>query len=260
MTHPPPTKKSNRYTTRISIELVPRDRATLKKELAILKDQFAGVSLINIPDLTRFELRAWEGCVVAREYFTKTIPHIRAIDIDPQGPIPMKNLLVDNEINEILIVTGDPHTDPDATQYEVNAVDIIRKFRQEMPHLKIYAAIDQYRSGFQKEMHYLWEKQEAGADGFFTQPFFDLRFMEIYGEILAGKEVFWGISPVTSEKSKAYWEKRNCVVFPKGFMPTLEWNKEFASQALQFARKTHTDIYFMPIRIDLAQYLKGVIS
>ena len=256
MAHPTLT---NHHNTRISIELVPRDEAALKEELSLLKDHFPGVSLINIPDLTRFDIRAWDGCAIAKDYFSRTIPHIRALDIDPNQPLPMKKQLKENGINEVLVVTGDPHTDPSVPQYNVNAVDIIKKFKEEMPELRVYGAIDQYRSGFQKEMHYLLEKKAAGADGFFTQPFFDLRFMEIYGEILADQEVFWGISPVISERSKAYWEKRNNVVFPKGFMPTLGWNREFAIQALQFTKRTHTNIYFMPIRIDLVQYLKGVV-
>lgn len=260
MTHPAPHSIATGYSTRVSIELVPRDQAILEQELGMLNEQFASVGLINIPDLTRFEMRSWDGCVIAKKYFSNAIPHIRALDIDPDIPLPMRQTLIDNNINEVLIVTGDPHSDPTVPQYDVNAVDIIKKFKKEMPHLKIYAGIDQYRSGFQEEMLYLIEKQEAGAVGFFTQPFFDLRFMEIYGEILAGKEVFWGISPVTSEKSKAYWEKRNCVVFPKGFRPTLEWNRDFANQALQFARKTHTNIYFMPIRVDLGQYLNGILG
>ncbi|MBF0444954.1 MAG: methylenetetrahydrofolate reductase [Magnetococcales bacterium] len=245
--------------TRISIELVPRNEEVLKQELNLLKEQFKAVNLINIPDLTSFKIRSWDGCAIASQFFSQTIPHIRARDIDPNSPLPMQQTLLDNGINEILIVTGDPHTDFNVPQYDVNAVDIIKKFKDEMPDIKIYAAIDQYRSGFQKEMHYLLEKKAAGAVGFFTQPFFDIRFMEIYGEILADQEVFWGVSPVTSEKSKAYWEKRNCVVFPKEFQPTLEWNRKFASQALNFAKTSNTNIYFMPIRIDIAQYLGGII-
>ncbi len=247
-------------TTNISIELVPRDTAALQKELALLKERFTEVDLINIPDLTRFDIRSWDGCAIAKNYFSRTIPHIRALDIDPNAPLPMRQFLIDNDINELLVVTGDPHTDPDTPQYAVKAVDIIKKFKKEMPGVKVYAAIDQYRSGFQKEMLYLLEKEEAGADGFFTQPFFDLRFMEIYGEILEGREVYWGISPVTADKSRAYWEKRNYVVFPKEFRPTLEWNRDFARRALQFARQTGTDIYFMPIRIDLAAYLSGIVG
>ncbi|MBF0193246.1 MAG: methylenetetrahydrofolate reductase [Magnetococcales bacterium] len=245
--------------TRISIELVPRNEEVLKKELNLLKEQFKTVNLINIPDLTSFDIRSWEGCAVASQYFTHTIPHIRAKDIDPNSPLPMKQFLIDSGINEVLVVTGDPHTDPNIPQYNVNSVDIIKKFKTEMPDIKIYAAIDQYRSGFQKEMHYLLEKQAAGAVGFFTQPFFDIRFMEIYGEILADYEVFWGVSPVTSEKSKAYWEKRNCVVFPQEFKPTLEWNRKFASQALKYAKASNTNIYFMPIRIDIEKYLGGIV-
>ncbi|MBF0447779.1 MAG: methylenetetrahydrofolate reductase [Magnetococcales bacterium] len=255
----PQTAHSTASTTQISIELVPRDEESLKQELELIRQLFPSVGLINIPDLTRFDIRSWTGCAIAKNHFSTTIPHIRAIDIDPDRPLPMKAQLQAHKIGQVLVVTGDPHTDDNVPQYPVNAVDIIKKFKEEMPEIKVYAGIDQYRSGFQKEMHYLLEKEEAGADGFFTQPFFDRRFMEIYGEILKGRKVFWGVSPVISEKSKAYWEKRNNVVFPEAFKPTLEWNRTFAQSALQFAQKTGTDIYFMPIRIDLAHYLQGIL-
>lgn len=254
------SKHAENSVTHLSIELVPRGKTELEEESALIKKRFPDIDLINIPDLTRFPLRAWEGCVVAKKHYPRAIPHIRALDINPDAPLPMMALLRENAIEEVLIVTGDPHTDPKVAQFEVNAVDIIKKFKREMPEIKVYAAVDPYRSGFQKESHYLLEKKEAGADGFFTQPFFDLRFMEIYAEILAGHEVFWGVSPVMTETSKAYWEKRNMVVFPKDFQPTLDWNTAFAKQAIQFAKEHHTHIYFMPILIDLVHYLEGVFS
>ncbi|MEO5378359.1 MAG: methylenetetrahydrofolate reductase [Magnetococcus sp. DMHC-6] len=244
-------------TMRISIELVPRNEAALLEELAIVRHHLSGVETINIPDLPRFDVRSWSGCVLTKQSFPHAIPHIRAIDLHPDRPLPMGALLVAHGIDEVLIITGDsiPGAIPRGSSLE-----IIRKFKKELPHIKIYAALDPYRSSIQQELDYLKQKLEAGADGFFTQPFFDIRFMEIYADLLAEIPIFWGISPVTTERSQAYWTRRNRVVFPKRFQPTLEWNQHFAKQALIFAKERGGHLYFMPIQTDIRSYLEPILQ
>lgn len=242
----------------VSFELVPRDHESLNEELEMIKMGFEAVSLINIPDLPRFSMRSWEGCALARQHFATAIPHIRARDINPDLPLPMVGYLREHGIDQVLIVTGDVHPDPFFPQYTIGSVDVIRKFKVEMPEVKVYAAIDPYRSGFQEEMSYVREKLNAGASGFFTQPFFDLRLMEIYAELLEGLDIYWGISPVTNKQSQGYWEKRNLAVFPRSFQPTEEWNLEFAHLAMDFAIQRGQHVYFMPINRDLKSYLEGL--
>lgn len=243
--------------TRISVELVPRNETSLLEELKLIRDQFPSVTAINIPDLLRFEIRSWVGCVTARPFFSHTIPHIRAMDIPPDQPLSMAQTLLDNGIDEVLVVTGDLH--PDHPNYDHNALQVIKKFKKEMPGVRVYAAIDQYRQEIQKEYDYIQQKLDAGADGFFTQPFFEIPFMEAYAKRLEHTEVFWGVSPVTAEGSRKYWEKNNKVIFPTDFSITLEWNQSFAKKALSFCKDRNTHIYFMPIRTDLGQYLRGVL-
>ncbi len=243
--------------TRISVELVPRDEEYLAAELKLVHEHFP-VDTINIPDLLRFSIRSWEGCVHVQQYHKNAIPHIRAIDIDVHKPLPMAEALCANNITEVLILTGDPPQDMAHKIYPSTSIDIIRKFKQELSHIKVYAGIDQYRDSVRREIEYAKRKLDAGADGFFTQPFFDLRFMEIYAEQLAGTEVFWGVSPVLSEKSLNYWETKNHAIFPADFEPTQEWNVAFAKKALHFVKTTESNIYFMPIRVSAAKYLKGI--
>ncbi len=116
---------------------------------------------------------------------------------------------------------------------------------------------DPYRQGFRDEMAAVERKREAGADGFFTQPVFDLRLLAICSEMLRGSDVFWGVAPVLGERSKAYWETTNRVVFPANFMPTLDWNRSFASAALDAIRSAGDNVYFMPIRVNLAKYFES---
>ncbi|NGZ29053.1 MAG: methylenetetrahydrofolate reductase [Magnetococcales bacterium] len=251
--------KSSRPLTRISIELVPRDENSLKQDLKHLKEAFHGVNTVNIPDLAHFSMRSWQGCAMAKDYFPSAIPHIRAMDLKRDEPLPMVEYLRKHGIKEVLVVTGDKpagELPPD----HATAVDIIRKFKEEMPEVNVYAAIDQYRNGFQTECEYVQRKRDAGASGFFTQPFFDLRLMEIYAEMFAGIDLFFGVSPVISDRSVAYWRNNNKVIFPKGFIPSLGWNRDFTSQALSFARKMRINIYIMPIRVDIKNYLTGIIS
>jgi methylenetetrahydrofolate reductase (NADPH) len=111
-----------------------------------------------------------------------------------------------------------------------------------------------------KELDYIKDKLDAGVDGFFTQPFFDIRLLDMYMEYLDGHCVYWGICPVTSEKSKSYWESKNEAMFPKAFDHSYSSNVELARIIIKRAQDSNTNIYIMPIRIEPFQYLKEVLS
>ncbi len=245
--------------TRISIELVPRSLTHLRAELATLAQHFGGVDTVNIPDLLRFKTRSWQACAHAAGQVQRAIPHIRAIDIDPRRPLPMAEHLRQHGISEVLIVSGDPPEGMSSLVYNVTALDILRKFRRELPEIKLYAGLDPYRQSFAAERDYAEEKLEAGASGFFTQPFFDLRLMELYAELLPDAEIFWGVTTVMSERTLNYWRERNKAVLPRTFEPTLAWNRRLAADALQFSRERDQHIYYMPVTADLREYLEGII-
>ena len=250
--------------TRISVELVPRNAEAIQEETGLLKENYDCIDLINVPDLLRYDVHSWEGAVLAKQHYPVAMPHIRAIDIDLEKPLPMADYLKDHQIQEVLVITGDPPQDMSHKIYPTVSTDVIRKFREELPHIRVYAGIDQYRSSMRDEIYQIRRKIQAGACGFFTQPFFDLRYLEIYAEILASVnpslQVYWGISPVTSERSVNYWETKNKVVFPKEFQPTLDWNIDFGRRVLEFVQKNNTNIYLMPIKANLLAYLNGVFA
>lgn len=244
----------------VSLELVPREENALREELTLVKKYSDRINVINIPDLLRLPLRSWEGAAIAKEFFPRVIPHIRAMDIDLSQPLPMREFLRQHDITEVLVVEGDPPQDMHHAVYPTVTTDVIAKFRAEMPEVTVYAGIDQYRSSMRHEFIRVQRKKQAGAVGFFTQPFFDVRLMAIYADMLAGLNVYWGVSPVTSPMSKCYWERKNNAVFPQNFTPTLEWSNNFAKQAADFAEQNNGNIYFMPIKVDLQTYLSGVLS
>jgi methylenetetrahydrofolate reductase (NADPH) len=245
---------------RISIELVPRGLEHLQTELQFIQAKFPSVNTVNIPDLMRLDIRSWEGTAFSKQFYSNCIPHIRAIDFDLSKNITIIDYLHQHNISEILVVTGDHPQDLNRKVYPVTSTDFIKKIKMECPSIKVYAAIDPYRSSVRKEYDYVQRKLEAGSDGFFTQPFFDLRLMEVYMELLEGTDIFWGVSPVTSLRSRNYWEVKNNAIFPRSFEPTLQWNIDFARRALDFSHSTNSNIYFMPIKTDLASYLEGIFK
>lgn len=246
--------------TKISIELVPRDLHSLQLELQLIRQHFPLVDTTNIPDLLKFKLRSFEACRYARDYLPHAIPHLRAIDFDLSQPFPLKEFLLAGCLDTVLVIAGDQPQDMSRRTYRTSSVSLIRALKQQMPDLKVYAGIDPYRSGFKQELDYIKRKVDAGADGFFTQPFFDRRLLEIWHDLLPGLDVFWGVSPVTSLRSRDYWENLNNAVFPPDFEPTLAWNRGLAREVLGFSRQTGANLYFMPIRVDLVEYLKGILA
>jgi methylenetetrahydrofolate reductase (NADPH) len=243
---------------RISVELVPRNEADLRAQLEELRE-FPRVDTVNIPDISRFSLRSWQSCGHVLEHVTHAIPHLRAIDVDPARPLKAAAELACHGVDEVLVVAGDAPADMSRAVYSTSSLDLIRKLRREQPQLAIFAAFDPYRQGFQAERSYAAQKLEAGAVGLFTQPFFDVRLMEIVAELLDGIEVFWGVTTVTSRRSRLYWQSRNRAIFPADFEPTLEWNRRVARDALAFTELHGGNIYFMPIKANLTDYLGGIL-
>ena len=244
---------------RISIELTPRDSDSLVCDLRAIREKLPAADTINIPDLLRFSVRSWEGCGIARAFFGRAVPHIRAMDVDPHAPLAMLACLRKHGIKEVLVVSGDKPQEMSHKVYPTRNLDIIAKFKHEAPDLTIYATLDPYRQSVSGERDLLRAKRDAGADGFFTQPVFDLRLMEIYAELAEPERIFWGASPVLSERSMNYWETKNRVVFPSGFEPTMEWNRRQAAKVFAKAKELGSSVYFMPIKTNVCEYLEGVI-
>lgn len=240
---------------RLSVELVPRSAAELVSDALIVKTMLPAANVLNLPDLTRFQLRSWEACQATSSVMPASIPHLRAIDFGTGEAEAVVARLLQAGLREVLVVRGDPPHDLSRRTYPNSSEDVIRRLKQSFPDLVVYAAYDPYRGGFREELEAVKRKVDAGADGFFTQPIFDLNLLRVCADILHGLNVFWGIAPVLGEKSRAYWEVTNKVVFPREFEPTLAWNTGFARRAMNFVSEAGGNAYLMPIRIDLRKYL-----
>ena len=243
----------------ISIELVPRSQAAIAAELELLAREFPGVRMVNIPDLLRFDLRSWEACALAQTSLGRAVPHLRAMDFPVEAAARLAGLLRGLGLREALVVRGDSPQDLARPVYSTTSAELIQALKQADPGLRLYAAFDPYRRGLRAEIDTVHEKISAGASGLFTQPFFDLRYLEVCADVLPETEIFWGVSPVLSAASRRYWEVKNRTLFPSSFEPTLRWNRDFASQCIHWARDADAALYFMPIRVGLSDYLGGLL-
>jgi len=167
---------------RVSVELIPRGEAELLADARAVRAAMPQASAFNIPDLMRFPLRSWEACKVTSSILPASIPHIRAIDLPPGDDVPMLEAVMAAGLVEVLVIRGDPPHDMSHRTYPNSSEDVIRRFKRRLPSLRVYAAFDPYRLGFRDEMTGVQRKLDAGADGFFTQPIFDVRLLEICAE------------------------------------------------------------------------------
>lgn len=244
----------------ISIEIVPRSHKEIKNQIQEISSSFSNINTLNIPDLLRFPIRSWEACSKGLHYFEQVIPHLRSIDFNLRERFELIDTFKEYGIKAVLVVAGDKPQDMSKKVYRNTSLELIRVLKKEMPSLRVYAGIDPYRKSISNEMSYVKDKFEAGADGFFTQPFFDIRLLDIYMEQLEEFEVFWGICPVTTERSKQYWESKNEAMFPKSFDISYSKNVELGKRILKKSEELNSNAYFMPIRIDPIRYLKDVFD
>ncbi len=250
----------------VSLELVPRSPDQLRLDLCRARQAFPSVATVNLPDLPRFDLRSWEACALARATHDRALPHLRACDVDlldrgtpgRLGLTGLKDLCVAHGFGEVIVVQGD---DPsvDGASAPTTSIELIGALRQALPELRIFAALDPYRSSPCRERDYALAKRAAGACGFFTQPFFDLRHQEVWADLLSEQAVYWGLSPILTPGSRRYWERRNRAFLPRCFEPTLAWNRAYAQGAVDWAEREGQSLYFMPIRVDVVEWLGGVL-
>jgi methylenetetrahydrofolate reductase (NADPH) len=243
----------------IFLELIPKEGPEILAELQQIKKHYPQINGLNFPDLLKYPVRSWDCAIQGHSLYQRVIPHIRAIDFDISKPLLAIDRIYEAGLREVLVLTGDPPQEMRRI-YPNRSIDLIRQIKSIYPDMKVYAGIDQYRLGMSQELSYVDRKEYAGADGFFTQPFFDLRLLEIWQEQLQGKQIFWGISPVTSERSYWYWVTKNHTVFPADFEANLEWNIKLARQVLSFAEQNATSVYIMPIRTNLERYLTSIFE
>ena len=238
---------------KFSFEIVPRSLPAFTEQYCFLQTLGAAINVINVPDIQRFAIRSWEiGKQIDADMY-QFVPHFRAIDFKIDGS-DLFRIIEEHALKQILLVSGDPPEGIRREFHNTDVVDLIRVVKQRFPSLKIFAGFDPHRQGLQAECDYIQRKVDAGAEGFFSQPFYDSRMIDIYIDHMQGLDTYIGLSPITSLSSMNYWQVKNKVKFPREFRPDYAWNIEFANRTIETACAAGLNIYFMPIKIDLEQY------
>jgi methylenetetrahydrofolate reductase (NADPH) len=243
----------------IALELVPRTLDSFLEESKIHINNFPKIIAINIPELRSVEIKSFEASVHLLENGVAAIPHFRLIDRS-LGDLEIKiERLVSLGLKQVLLISGDPPIDmQNFVPSGVKAPQAIKHIKTKFPKLKVYAAQDSYRQSFKKELDYCKEKLDAGADGFFTQPFFSEGLLNQWLEQFLEIEMWIGLSPVTGKGSRDYWETVNQVVFPPNFRFDLEGNCAMGRRILTLIEAAGKDAYLMPIAVSADKYLHAL--
>ena len=239
---------------RTSIEIVPRDPTTLSEEISALRRQFPGIDTVNLPDVPRAALSSCEAASMLAGIIPHRIVHLRSRGTSAQRLPALIRRLRKANVTETIVIAGDPRADDGAG---LTPTDLIRALID--AGFCAYAALDPYHYPKTDDLRRnVDEKLTAGAAGFFTQPLFTLSMLDRCATLLPATTVFWGLSPVTTRRSQAYWERVNNVRFPTGFEPTLSWSQRFALRALSEIAARDDNAYLMPIKVDVAEYLAPI--
>ncbi len=238
---------------KISFEIVPRTEQAFDEQYSFVSQLGDAISMINVPDIQRFDIRSWETAKKINRDKHQFIPHFRATDFSiSSGKI--FRIIEEYQLDHVLLVSGDPPEGIKREFYNTDVLDLISAVKNKYPDITVHAGFDPHRSGLQDECNYVHRKIEAGASSFFSQPFYDSRLIEIYVEHMQGVEVFIGLSPITTASSMNYWEIKNKVKFPGCFRAEYDWNIDFSNKVIAMAKQAGFNIYFMPIKIDLEEY------
>jgi len=240
----------------IALELVPKSLSSLLEESKRHIGHFPKIHAINIPEIRSVEIKSFEASEHLLKNGVDAIPHFRLIDRTLGDLESLIGKLIPLGLKQALLISGDPPLDtPGFVPSGIKAPDAIKHIKTKFPQLKVYAGQDPYRQSFRKELDYCKQKLDAGADGFFTQPFFSEGLLNQWLEQLPETEMWIGLSPVTGQSSRNYWETVNQVVFPPNFKFGLEDNCIMGRRILTLIEAAKKDAYLMPITISAEKYL-----
>ena len=242
----------------VALELVPRSFDEVLSESKEALEKYPWIKSINIPEIMSVKLKSFETAKVLLENNIEVTPHFRLIDRSLFDLLKNLEILIEKGLKQVLLIGGDTPTDPSFRSSGLTTICAVKEVKREFPDLKIYTGIDPYRTSFRKELDYTFEKIEAGSDGFFTQPFFSLGMLELWLEQLPEQEIYFGIAPIYSDKSRIYWETRNKVVFPPNFSYDVKQNVLLARILLNSISKANQKAYLMPVRVSALEYLSGL--
>lgn len=245
--------------SQIALELVPRTLDSLHQEAGNCLQFFPVISSINVPEIRKMEIKSHPASKYLLEKGIATIPHFRTIDRSLPRLLEEIGELMDLGLQKVLLISGDPPDESGFVSSAVSPLEAISGLKKKYgTRLQVFAGMDAHRQSVQAELNYCKAKLAVGADGFFTQPFFDPNQMLHWLDLLQDTEVWVGISPVSSEASRRYWETVNKIAFPSNFSTNLQNQARLGRQLLERVAQAGQKAYLMPITISAERYIRAL--
>jgi methylenetetrahydrofolate reductase (NADPH) len=243
----------------ILLEIVAKNNETFSGEVKEILSLFPEIDIINIPEIISLPIRCFDSSKVLLKAGIPTIPHIRAMDYAINDHLKRVSELIPLGLKSLLVINGDI-TPTNTLNNPPSTIEVVKALKKEYPFLSIYCGLDPYRSSYKEEITYCQKKLAAGADGFFTQPFFEEKLALPYLNELKDTTLFLGSSPVLSKSNYEYWVTKNKVTFPPDFKIDFEYSSQIAKKLLALAKNYHQHVYLMPITTPVIKYLTGVFK
>lgn len=203
----------------IAVELDPPEGSNADKFMACAAElQKAGADLITIADcpIARPRMDAsLLACRIRRELGMNAMPHMTCRDRNRNAAQALLLGLAAEDIHNVLIVTGDPL--PSQTRDEVRSVYHFNSrkliaFVNDMgaesldASFHVFAALNVNARSFDIQLQLAKEKEENGAEGFFTQPILTeqaLENLKTARKALKGK-LLGGVMPIISQRNARF--------------------------------------------------------
>ena len=244
----------------IFLELVARNLDNLLRLASNSLDSHCLLTGINIPDIKRLDTRSYNAVAFLLKHKIRCLPHIRAQDAPVDEHLKTIETLIELGLKEILIISGDPISKTAKPVYNTTVIDLVNALKSKFSSLKVYCGIDPYRQGLNDEFEYADKKLQAGADGLFSQPFFDIELLDRVLNEFSNTNFFAGIAPVTKQSSFDYWVNVNKVSFPEEFNLDLGYNCGLAQRIISLSKSYGQHCYLMPIKTPVGEFLDGVFN
>ncbi len=165
----------------IALELVPRDLNLFLDESRLNLDRypFYSKNQCSRNSIGRNKIiRGIQGSFL--EHSLPAVPHFRLIDRTLDDLLKKLSSLQEMEPKGSSLIGGDPPKNGEFVPSGLTTLEAISQVRKAFPSLKIYAGLDPYRSSFRRELDYAKQKLDAGCNGFYTQPFFSLKVLDLW--------------------------------------------------------------------------------
>ena len=244
----------------VFLELVPNNYNKLIQNATWALSELNDITAINVPDILQLNIRSYDAAIALSKENIPAFPHIRIIDFSESELMQLCHRLFENNVKQILLISGDPPPNPLQPIHKHFLPQIISLIKKEIPELIIFAGCNPYRQHLLAEMDYCNKKIDAGASGLFTQPIFNSHFAHILLEQCQKTQLYIGISPVLTQTSYNYWITRNNVLFSPTFEPSLEYNIAIAKEILSITNQFQQHNYIMPIKTPLKPYLQKIFN